>query len=113
MTQAHFYALIAASDHGIARDLRARAGGGRYGDKGQGRLSKRLAAADDFQVIQRFPGVGGQGGDGFAGINGAAASDGDHNLASIGGLNAFGDFGERWLTGNAVHRAVEFLQQLQ
>lgn len=80
--QAGLHAVFRGGQHGVARHLRARPRGGRDGDEGHGRTHERLPFADNLQVIQRIAAVGEERGDGFAGIDGAAAAEGDDHAAA-------------------------------
>src|ERR1035437_5895077 len=79
--QAGFDTVFGAGEHGIAGDFAARAGGGGDGDARGGGDGERPAQADHFEIIQRVAGIGEQGGDGFAGVERAAAAEGDDEIA--------------------------------
>ena len=81
--QTGFDAVLGRSQHGVARDFRTRAGGGGDGDEGRRSLPQRLPAADHLQVVERVAGVGQHGGQRLAGVDGAAAAHGDHQVAAL------------------------------
>jgi hypothetical protein len=73
--------VFGRSEYGVSRDFGAGAGGGGNGDERSGWFCERPAAADDFKMIKNIAAVGKQGGDGLAGVNGAAAAEGDDEVA--------------------------------
>ena len=90
------------SQNGVAGDLASRAGRGGNRDVGHRRLKERLAAAHHLQVVERFAGVAEHGCQGFAGIDGAAATDGNHHVTLFGAreFRAAADQLDGWLAGN-------------
>lgn len=81
--EAHLETMFGRGEDRIARDLGTGAGRGGNGDKGRGRSRKRAAATDDFDVIEQVAVVGQHGGDGFAGVDGAAAAEANHQIAGF------------------------------
>jgi hypothetical protein len=75
--------MLRRTEHGIARDLRARTGRGRDRDERRGSIHQRLPAADHFEVLQRPAGIGAHGGQSLARIDGAAAANGNHHVAIL------------------------------
>ena len=76
--------VLGRSEDGVARDFGPRARRGRHCDEGHRRRSESLALADDLEVVQRIASIGDQCCNGLAGVNGAAAADGHHDIASLG-----------------------------
>ena len=68
-------------EHGIARDLGARAGGGGNGNTGRGGLREGMRPADDFEKVEEFAGVGEQRGNGLGRVERAATAETDDELA--------------------------------
>ena len=96
----HEYVL--RSEHGVARHLRAGARRGRDGNERGGRSGQWPRATDDFQIIEDIAVVGHQRGDGFAGIDGAAAAKANDQSASLslGQLGAANDGGDGRFAGH-------------
>ncbi len=83
MAEADLDFVLGGGEDRIAGDLGAGAGGGGDGDDGEGLGLQGLAFADDFEVIEDGPAVGGEGGDGLGGVDDAAAADGDDGVAGF------------------------------
>jgi hypothetical protein len=81
--EADLEAVFGRSKDGIAGDFRTGASGGGNGNKRRGGFCKRLAATDDFKMIKNIAAVGEQGGDGLAGIDGAATAKSDDQIATF------------------------------
>lgn len=72
--------MFRAGKDGVAGDFGAGAGGGRHGEVRQGRTVERLAAPDHFEVIEQLARLGGHRGDGFGGVDHAAAAEADEEI---------------------------------
>ena len=70
-SETHLDPVLRGSEDGVLRDFGSGARGGGNGDKGQGRLLKRASFADDLEIVEWVSGVGREGGDCLAGIDGA------------------------------------------
>ncbi len=81
--EADLDAMLGRRKNGVAGDFRAGAGGGGNGNERRGRFCERPAAPDDLKIIEKFAAVGKQGGNGLAGVNGAAAAEGDDEVAAF------------------------------
>jgi hypothetical protein len=74
-------APLARAEHRVLGHLRARARGRRHGDERERPARERLAATDHFQVVEGIAAVRDQRRDRLAGVQGAAAPEGDHDVA--------------------------------
>ena len=82
--QARLHSVLGRGEDGVARHLRAGAGGRRDGHERSGGPPDRLPAADDLQVVERVAAVAEEGGHGLAGVDRAAAPAGHHQVDALG-----------------------------
>ena len=81
--QAHFDPVLRRGEHGVAGDFGTGARSRRDRNKRRGRFGQRFAAADHFQVVEQLARVGEHRGNGFAGVQRAAAAEADDQAAVL------------------------------
>ena len=81
--QAHLLPLFGHAQHGVPRHLRARAGRRRHGDERHGALGERLAAAHDFEVVERVARIREERRDSLAEVDRAAAAARDDDVGTV------------------------------
>jgi hypothetical protein len=79
--EADLETVFGRSKNSIAGDFGAGAGGGGNRNERRGGFCEGTTATDDFKIIEKFTAVGEQGGNGLAGVDGAATTEGDDEVA--------------------------------
>ncbi len=79
--EADLEAVFGRGKDGVAGDFGAGARGGGDGDERGGGFGERPAAANDLEMVEQVAAVGEHGGDGLAGVERAAAAEGDDEIA--------------------------------
>ena len=80
---------------------------------GAGAFTERLPAADHFEISQRPAGIGEHGRQSLARIDGAAAADGNHQVATLllRELQSPGESAPGWFAGHREWNRVEACHQ--